>query len=373
YMVQIGSTNGNRVLIVNASANNRTDFFYIAGGTAKTVQKSDSVVDIRTYGMTWSKADDEFKVYLDDFAPPTTLTGLGAYAGALGSTLCNIGSYNTAPTFVFGGNIYHVIVANTVATQTQAILTIAAMDNDAFTLHHGQLDTIFGVNNWAWFALGNLDDFSKNMTAAEWHLGDEKRDTFTKSWAKIELDNTDGPDAGINDFKHIINHNMVIKSVYGATTRTHFTGRVGKMEVPDDGKQTVTLHCVGRDSGLYEQYFTLPPSVDQTATTIIQSVYDRLNRRLPKLDPSICVLDDLQRGFVDQRLGDMELAPFGDTNGITVFPYVGDSWDNALGIDIIRDAANSDQGWLDTKRDGQANYSSRHTFMSGDPVADPTE
>ncbi|KKK55406.1 hypothetical protein LCGC14_3074890, partial [marine sediment metagenome] len=127
-------------------------WFSLAGGTAKAINKSDSVVDIRTYAATWSKIADEFKAYQDSGTPISTLTGLGAYTGSLSATLCNIGSYNTGPTFPFDGNIYHVLVANTVATPTQVGEIIEAMDNDAFTLHHGQLDTVFGVDNWAWFA-----------------------------------------------------------------------------------------------------------------------------------------------------------------------------------------------------------------------------
>lgn len=362
-LIRIAADANNSFEIKENPTNNTIEFLHTGASTETSITKSGLTSTNNVAIITWDTEADEFKAYLNSGTPISTETGLGIFTGALAATLCNIGAFNTDSLQSYYGEILHCIISNVVFSDAEAGAMVTALNEDAFTLHHGQLDAIAAVNNWLWFPMGMLDEFTPQFISAEIHKGDKSRDQpLTPSYATIVLDSTDGPNVGINDFKHIINHRMQIIQTQLPNDGPIFSGLVQSAEVPDSGENTVILNCVGRDSELHEQHVTLSPATDQTADTIITNVLNQISFRLPKLDPSILVLDDLQKGYVDQRLGDMDTVTAFDS-GLTTFPYVGDSWDNALAADIIRDAVISDQGFFYTGVSGAFGFTNRHTLI----------
>lgn len=117
--------NNNRCQI-DKSANNTMRGLYVAGGTAKAVSiGSQTSTGWLHLAMTWSKAADQLKVYLNGAQQGTTQTGLGAFAGSIASTSTVIGSFDTTPSLVWSGYIAHVALLNRPATAAEVAAAYA--------------------------------------------------------------------------------------------------------------------------------------------------------------------------------------------------------------------------------------------------------
>jgi hypothetical protein len=117
----------NRVGINKAVANNEVDILYVAGGTSKsTGVTSFSPTGFFQIGLTWSKAGDAVKLYVNGVQSGSTLTGLGTFAGALSSTQTIIGALSTAAAQVWSGSMAHAAVWSTPLTAAQ-MLTLATV------------------------------------------------------------------------------------------------------------------------------------------------------------------------------------------------------------------------------------------------------
>ena len=101
---------------------------YKAGGTVKAIYP---YVGPTTAWfnviLTWSKAADQLKVYINGVQSGTTQIGLGTWAGNLDNWTTVIGAVDASPGGgVWSGFIAHVALWNTVLTPTQ-IATIATI------------------------------------------------------------------------------------------------------------------------------------------------------------------------------------------------------------------------------------------------------
>lgn len=96
----------NVVQLLKSSASNTFQFFYVAGGTSKSVSKASfSPTAWQHVALTWSKSGDALKAYVNGVQEGATQTGLGTWSGALASTACNIGCrINTTPDQPWSGN-----------------------------------------------------------------------------------------------------------------------------------------------------------------------------------------------------------------------------------------------------------------------------
>lgn len=124
--MQIRVDANNLVLIAKSNSNNTLQASYVAGGTSKTVGATTSSVEWLYAAVTVSKTPDQFIFYLNGTQIGSTQTALGAWTGALDSTLCNIGATNTTPANVWSGLIAHVALWNTPLSATQ-IATLATV------------------------------------------------------------------------------------------------------------------------------------------------------------------------------------------------------------------------------------------------------
>ena len=92
---------------------------YRAATTDKSVTFTNALAGWNNLALTWSKAADEMKAYLNGVQVGSTQTGLGTWSGALFSTLCTVGAQTTTPTFIWSGWLAHAAVWNTPLTPTQ--------------------------------------------------------------------------------------------------------------------------------------------------------------------------------------------------------------------------------------------------------------
>jgi hypothetical protein len=113
----------NRIGINKAVASNDVDWLYVAGATTKSGGVvSFSPTTFFHIGLTWSKAGDAVKFYVNGVQSGATQTGLGTFAGALASTQTILGSLSTTPAQVWSGLEAHVAVWNTPLSAAQMLV-----------------------------------------------------------------------------------------------------------------------------------------------------------------------------------------------------------------------------------------------------------
>lgn len=114
----------NVVALHRTTTNNQFTCTYSAGGTAKSVNITNTSVAWQHVAITWSKAADQMIVYLNGTQTGATQTGLGVWAGALASTGCNIGALLSTPTQPWHGYLAHAALWSTPLSAPQ-ILALA--------------------------------------------------------------------------------------------------------------------------------------------------------------------------------------------------------------------------------------------------------
>lgn len=111
----------NRVYLERITTNNAIQVNYVAGATAKLVSvTSFSPLTWFHFAITVSKAADQVKAYVNGVQSGATQTGLGVFAGALASTLANVGCTG-ANTAVWSGNIAHAAIFNRALSATDVL------------------------------------------------------------------------------------------------------------------------------------------------------------------------------------------------------------------------------------------------------------
>lgn len=109
----------NRVVFSKRNVDNRTQCFYIAGGTTDSVVITMSLTGWFSLAMTWSASNDEVIVYLDGVQSGATQTGLGTWAGEPGTAL--IGSEPVAPFNPWSGNLAYAALGARALTPAQIL------------------------------------------------------------------------------------------------------------------------------------------------------------------------------------------------------------------------------------------------------------
>ena len=81
YVLQVD--NNNYVRLRKSNANNQLQFWYKAGGTFESVVAAYSALTWTHIAITWSKAAEEMRAYLNGTQTGTTQVALGVWAGVL--------------------------------------------------------------------------------------------------------------------------------------------------------------------------------------------------------------------------------------------------------------------------------------------------
>lgn len=103
----------NRIGINKSASNNEVDWLMVAGGVSKSGGiTSFNPLGFFSAGLTWDKANDQVKFYINGTQSGPTLTGLGVFAGSLSATQTIIGSLSTAAAQVWNGSLAHLATFN---------------------------------------------------------------------------------------------------------------------------------------------------------------------------------------------------------------------------------------------------------------------
>lgn len=120
----VGTDASNRVGCQKTAAADTILFLYNAGGT---LESANIVIGPTTdwfhIAISWSKAADEVKFYVNGVQSGSTLTTLGTWSGALVTDFCRVGSLSTSS--IWSGNLAHWALWTTPLTPAQ-IATLAA-------------------------------------------------------------------------------------------------------------------------------------------------------------------------------------------------------------------------------------------------------
>lgn len=110
----------NRVLMQKTGTNNQLSISYIAGATNETISfVTAGPTTWQHFAVTWSKAADQVKLYVNGAQQGATATSLGTFAGALTAANQRISGTNATPTEPWSGQIAHVAVWNTPLSAVQ--------------------------------------------------------------------------------------------------------------------------------------------------------------------------------------------------------------------------------------------------------------
>lgn len=118
----------NYAVMFKHTANNTIRCDYSAGGTVETVSSTavgGSLVFF-SVAMTWSKAAEQMKVYINGAQVGTTQTALGVFAGTIPSTGARIGAAENAASNFWSGSLAHVALWDTPlsAAEVAALATV---------------------------------------------------------------------------------------------------------------------------------------------------------------------------------------------------------------------------------------------------------
>ena len=123
---QIQSDSSNYIRIGKSPTDNQILFQYNAGGTLEQVGVVVTPsIDWIHCAITWNKAGDVVKYYVDGVKQATEGSGLGVYANALDPIRCNVGS-NGQPSNTFKGYLTHCALWDTVLSDPE-ILDLATV------------------------------------------------------------------------------------------------------------------------------------------------------------------------------------------------------------------------------------------------------
>lgn len=119
FRIRVNSSN--YLDILRTTTNNELQWTYVAGGTTK-VRQDTSIGGSTAWhhvAMTWNRASDRMRAFLDGSQIGADLTGLGAWAGNLAANNTLIGAATTGPVVVWSGYIAHVPVWSSELTPAQ--------------------------------------------------------------------------------------------------------------------------------------------------------------------------------------------------------------------------------------------------------------
>jgi hypothetical protein len=106
--------NNNFIILRRSTTSNTLEAFYSAGGSSKTVSSSALGATTNWFQviLTWSKSNDQVKVYLNGSQVGSTQTGLGTWVGNIISTQTTIGAQTSSGANPWSGQINDVKLFN---------------------------------------------------------------------------------------------------------------------------------------------------------------------------------------------------------------------------------------------------------------------
>ena len=110
FVLQVDGNN--YVRLRKSNANNQIQFWYKAGGTFESVVAAYSALTWTHIAVTWSKAAEEMRAYLNGVQTGVTQVALGVWAGALSVSTTVLGASNNTPAEPFPGYLAHAAVFN---------------------------------------------------------------------------------------------------------------------------------------------------------------------------------------------------------------------------------------------------------------------
>lgn len=109
FMIELGADANNRVFMNKSATNNTFTLVHVAGGTTKQITILLPLLDWFSVALTWDKAADQVKGYVNGIQNGSTATGLGVWTGNLASGFSAIAEFNSAGTSnSWSGYLAHV-------------------------------------------------------------------------------------------------------------------------------------------------------------------------------------------------------------------------------------------------------------------------
>ena len=126
-MLRLLADGNNYIDLAKSSAVNTLLVRYNSGAVLESVTPTSfSPTTFFQVALTWNKAADEMKVFVNGIQSGITQTGLGIWAGAPASTTSNIGSSSTTPAAVWAGYIAHPAIWTRALTPAE-VATLAVV------------------------------------------------------------------------------------------------------------------------------------------------------------------------------------------------------------------------------------------------------
>jgi hypothetical protein len=128
YIVMLMAVTGtdNCIYFRKAANVNQLILVYKAGGVSSSLIYSCTRLDWVCLSMTWSKATDTVRHYVDGLLRQT-VSGLGTWAGALDPSFAVIGAYNTIPSGSYNGSAGSCVLWNC-ALSAQEVARVGTVD-----------------------------------------------------------------------------------------------------------------------------------------------------------------------------------------------------------------------------------------------------
>lgn len=112
-IVRIQVDASNYLILMRATVNNQLDMRYNAAGTLEILTPTVGPTTAWFHvAMTWDKAAEQVKFFVNGAQSGATATALGIFAGVPAATTTVIGAQNTTPAQVWSGNVAHVNLWN---------------------------------------------------------------------------------------------------------------------------------------------------------------------------------------------------------------------------------------------------------------------
>lgn len=216
-------------------------------------------------------------------------------------------------------------------------------------------------------------DLSADVLRAQWRLGlDRPTDVLAApSRATLTLRNRAGAYAPERSYLGI-GQRLRITSDDGTTTRTHFVGRIERLDpqAGDQGGQEATLIAAGLGATLARHTVRLAPRANQRADQLIDALLDQVGYRRD-LPAGYCVLDWAGRNQIDHtRPFAPESLPRTLQAGQSTFPYVGDTWGAGVSAAVaIEQVVAGEGGYFVLNRADEAVFLNRHAVLMNETLA----
>jgi hypothetical protein len=123
-IVSIYTTVNSRIIIHKLTTNNTLALYYKAGGTDEQITTTAyNNTNWNMAAVTWSKAADQYVVYVNGTQVGATQTGLGTWDGVISATSCILGNNSTNADYDWYGYVSTAAIFGTVLSlaNTQAV------------------------------------------------------------------------------------------------------------------------------------------------------------------------------------------------------------------------------------------------------------